>query len=183
MAEMVSFTASAKTGISAYPDSNAFEYQFSVVPPSGVTVMQPDNMVYSDTAMSGVRSRYSAQGYSPVRTATWTPPKIPGTYKITVNAKPMGADPAVPGTVVSASLDYTVAAPIASGDLNGDGIVDISDALKALQASAGLVTLTTQEKSRGDVAPLVSGKPQPDGIMDVGDAMVILKKALGLVTF
>jgi hypothetical protein len=182
-AEKVTFTAAAKTGISAYPDSNAYEYRFSVTPPAGVTTTQPDNMVYSDATMTGVKSMYAGQGYSLVREATWTPPKVPGTYVVQVSAKPMGADPATPGAVVTATLDYTVADPIASGDLNGDGKVDIADALKALQASVGMVTLTTQERSRGDVAPLVAAKPRPDGIIDIGDALVIMKKVLGLATF
>jgi FtsP/CotA-like multicopper oxidase with cupredoxin domain len=72
---------------------------------------------------------------------------------------------------------------MASGDLNGDGIVDIADALKSLRATVGLVNLTSNEKVRGDVAPLVSGRPSPDGIIDSGDTLVILRKALGLASY
>lgn len=70
-----------------------------------------------------------------------------------------------------------------TGDVNGDGKVDISDALKAMQSSAGLIVLTAAEQARGDVGPLVNGKPQPDGVIDTGDAVIIANKALGLVTF
>jgi len=72
---------------------------------------------------------------------------------------------------------------IPSGDLNGDGIVDISDALLALQIIIGLKTATTVQMSAGDVAPLANGKPVPNGILDLSDAVVMLKKAVGLLTW
>jgi hypothetical protein len=68
----------------------------------------------------------------------------------------------------------------ASGDVNGDGKVDIADALLAMKASVNLVTPTADELKRGDVAPLVNGVPQPDGKIDIEDAMLILRKAVGL---
>lgn len=71
----------------------------------------------------------------------------------------------------------------ASGDINGDGVVDISDALRALQIAVGLVTPSAAELASGDVAPLLNGAPQPDGVIDVGDAFLLLRKSVGSVTW
>ena len=71
----------------------------------------------------------------------------------------------------------------ASGDMNNDGNVDIADALYALRISAGLVSPTLNDLSRGDVAPLVNGIPQPDGKIDISDVVVIMRKAVGLTTW
>ena len=71
------------------------------------------------------------------------------------------------------------------GDLNGDGVVDISDALLALRIAVGIVSLSpsADEFVRGDVAPLTGGVPTPDGAITVADALLILKRAVGLVTW
>jgi hypothetical protein len=68
-----------------------------------------------------------------------------------------------------------------NGDLNGDGNVDIGDALLALQVSIGLVqTATFEQLLRGDVAPLVTHVPVPDGKIRIDDAVLILQKAIGI---
>ena len=89
------------------------------------------------------------------------------------------------GNYVLAVHDGDVAAPDnpQSGDLTGDGGVDIFDALLALQIAVGKVTATPAQLSRGDVAPFVSGKPQPDGAINSGDALVILRKVVGLISW
>ena len=69
------------------------------------------------------------------------------------------------------------------GDLNGDGYVDIQDALALLRISLGLDPITPEALAHGDVAPLVGGVPQPDGKIDVGDVLVLLRKIVGLVDF
>lgn len=68
----------------------------------------------------------------------------------------------------------------ASGDINGDGRIDIADALLAMRASVSLVTPTADQLKRGDVAPMVNGVPEPDGKIDIEDAILILRKAVGL---
>lgn len=68
-----------------------------------------------------------------------------------------------------------------SGDLNGDSVVDITDALLALRIAAGLDIPTASELAHGDVAPLVNGLPQPDGRIDVSDVVVLLRKSAGLL--
>lgn len=67
-----------------------------------------------------------------------------------------------------------------NGDLNGDNIVDIADALKALRFAAGLDTPTASDIAHGDVAPLVAGIRTPDGKIDISDVVAILRKAVGL---
>ena len=70
-----------------------------------------------------------------------------------------------------------------SGDLNGDHVIDTSDALRALRIAAGLVAPTANDLAYGDVAPIVNGVPQPDGRIDIGDVVVILRRAVGLITW
>ncbi len=62
------------------------------------------------------------------------------------------------------------------GDLNGDGLVDLSDALLTLQIAAGNAQPTHDELQRGDIAPLINGASVPDGIIDIGDVIVVLSK-------
>jgi alpha-tubulin suppressor-like RCC1 family protein len=73
--------------------------------------------------------------------------------------------------------------PVANGDINGDGVFDLRDAMLALRVATGLQAPTTAMLAAGDVAPLVNNVPHPDGKIDVGDVVVLLRKAVGLVTF
>jgi hypothetical protein len=66
------------------------------------------------------------------------------------------------------------------GDLNGDGAVDIADALKTLRISAGLDVPSASDYSNGDVAPLANSQRYPDGKIDIDDVVAILRKAVGL---
>ena len=69
------------------------------------------------------------------------------------------------------------------GDVNGDGCVDIRDALALLRISMGLDPVTAEVLAHGDVAPLISGVPQPDGKINLGDVVVLLRKVVGLANF
>jgi serine protease len=69
------------------------------------------------------------------------------------------------------------------GDVNGDGKVDVSDALLVLRIAIGLETATADMVARGDVAPLINGKPTPNGVIDIGDALILLKIVVGLVSW
>ena len=68
---------------------------------------------------------------------------------------------------------------LTAGDLSGDGIVDVTDALKSLRIAAGLDAASGPEIALGDVGPLVDGKPQPDGEIDLTDVVVILRMSVG----
>ncbi|HET6419778.1 MAG TPA: Ig-like domain repeat protein [Geobacteraceae bacterium] len=67
-----------------------------------------------------------------------------------------------------------------SGDINGDGKIDIADALMAMKVTVNLMTLNAEQLKRGDVAPLVNSVSEPDGTIGLDDAILILRKAVGL---
>jgi hypothetical protein len=67
-----------------------------------------------------------------------------------------------------------------NGDINGDGVVDIADALLSLKAGVGLTHLSAVQLVRGDVGPLINNVPIGDGKIDIEDSILILRKAVGL---
>lgn len=69
------------------------------------------------------------------------------------------------------------------GNFKGTGVVDLSDAIKALRIAVGLDIPTTLDMLHGDVAPLVSGVPAPNNTIDITDALAILRKVVGLISF
>jgi len=62
---------------------------------------------------------------------------------------------------------------VSTGDINGDGNVDVVDVLLATRIAVGDLVPTTNQLLRGDVAPLISGLPVPDGVINAGDLVVI----------
>lgn len=93
------------------------------------------------------------------------------------------------GNTADATISLTVnnnaaPAPVSahSGDVNGDGVVNIADALLILQAAVNPVLQTDAIKAAGDVAPLdANGKPKGDGVVNLNDALLLLQRAVGLV--
>ncbi len=83
---------------------------------------------------------------------------------------------------IQSGIPHIVPSVILYGDLNGDGIVDVADALRSLKIAIGLITPTASDQSRGDVGPLVNGKVVADGKIDITDAVLILEKTVGLVS-
>lgn len=69
----------------------------------------------------------------------------------------------------------TVSSALKRGDVNNDGIVDASDALKALQAISG--TVAKQD------AHVVNGDLNEDGTLSVRDALMILQDIAGLADY
>jgi len=94
-----------------------------------------------------------------------------------------GFDDAVEIAAASDPLDSGSIPGSASGDINGDGKVDVADLLKGYQFLFGSATPGTDELLRGDVAPLVSGQPVPDGQFTAGDILVIQRKITGAISF
>jgi hypothetical protein len=86
-------------------------------------------------------------------------------------------------TAAAAGPSATFTVDNSSGDIDGNGVVDISDALKALRFAAGLDSPTALDIAHADVAPLVNGIPHPDGKIDISDVVVILRKAVGLSSY
>ena len=71
----------------------------------------------------------------------------------------------------------------ANGDINNDGVVNISDLLMALQILNKGYIPKPAEQARWDVAPLVGGVPQPDGVNTVGNYFMLQRKALIHIDF
>ena len=70
------------------------------------------------------------------------------------------------------AMDSEPAEPV-EGDVNGDGEVDISDALAVLRHAMQLEEL--------DDAGIASADVNGDGAVDLSDALIILRMAMGLV--
>ncbi len=70
----------------------------------------------------------------------------------------------------------TGSACTANGDVNGDGVVDAGDVVLAQRIAMGIVTPTSTQLCRGDVAPAGA----PDGVINAADVVVIQRKAMGL---
>jgi hypothetical protein len=60
-----------------------------------------------------------------------------------------------------------------TGDLNGDGLLDVTDARWVAEAAIGIRELSPEERERADVAP-------PFGVIDITDARFLAEAALGL---
>jgi len=75
-----------------------------------------------------------------------------------------------------APLSFTTgqAVTLGNGDINGDGTVNVADAILAARFVVGLTQLTAQQISSADTR-------LPAGTVDVGDVVWILKVAVGLV--
>ena len=79
------------------------------------------------------------------------------------------------GTTVNATF-------MPSGDLNGDGILDVKDALKALNILVGLFPPTADDLVAMKVTPLdAAGRPNGTGAPDLNDVVMILRRVLGIV--
>ena len=116
--------------------------------------------------------------YDPAtRTASFTPtprlaPTTTYTAAVSTGVKDLAGNP----LVAPVSWTFTTD-PV--GDFDGNGIVNLDDALRCLSVSVGRTTASAEQLLRGDVAPLQGGKPLPDGKITVGDAVVILERIVG----
>ncbi|MFZ4858939.1 MAG: beta strand repeat-containing protein, partial [Desulfuromonadaceae bacterium] len=98
------------------------------------------------------------------------------TYVVTVSAMDLAGNK-------PKEVQRNITRRLPNGALNGSAEPSLADALKVLNVTVGLETLSASEKVNADVAPLVNGKPVSDGTVDVGDALVILKRVIGLLTW
>ena len=124
---------------------------------------------------------------------TVTPNAMFQVKDITVNGTPATfTKPAKPGDpVVFTSLALTANGTtlnttfMPSGDLDGNGNLDIGDALKASRILLGLPSApTAADLVAMKVAPLdAAGRPNGTGAPDLNDLVLILRRALGIVTW
>jgi uncharacterized repeat protein (TIGR02543 family) len=102
---------------------------------------------------------------------------------VTTTSNPLTVSNVTASQTIMAHFASDSAAVLPDGDINMDGVVDVADALLALRAAIGVQSVSSAQKSHGDVAPLSSGVPHPDEVIDIGDVVVILRKAVGLVNW
>jgi hypothetical protein len=69
-----------------------------------------------------------------------------------------------------------------SGDINGDGVVDVRDLLLMQKIVLGTSVATTDQQLRGDIAPLSSGVPVPDGVLNAADYLILQQVVLGKIS-
>jgi len=95
-------------------------------------------------------------------------------------ASPAIATALTPGamTMITSSGSILTSSIMLLGDTNGNGKVDISDALLALRIALGLDNPTDIQKFSADMAPRVNGTCQPDGKIDIADAIMILQQVM-----
>ena len=72
---------------------------------------------------------------------------------------------------------------IIPGDINNDGIVNMSDVLLALQFVFQNIKSTYQELQRGDIAQMYDKRWVTDGIIDMRDILAIYFKAHRRIVF
>ena len=71
----------------------------------------------------------------------------------------------------------SAAAELLLGDVNGDGNIDIADAILILRDIIGMINIVEQYGPEGFIRADVSG----DGSLDVGDAILILRYIVGII--
>jgi hypothetical protein len=89
-------------------------------------------------------------------------------------------------TAIDPALNTTqlfYAKGVPTGDCNGDGLVNINDAILALRHVAHTTTLTGIPRFQCDVGGLVGGHAAQDGDIDITDAVLILGKSAGVLSF
>ena len=74
----------------------------------------------------------------------------------------------------------TINMPVPDGDLDGDGVVTIKDALAIIKLVVNNQKPTVQQLAHGDIGPLLNGKANPKGSLQIVDAILVLRKALNL---
>lgn len=80
------------------------------------------------------------------------------------------------------TLPYKKGVP--TGDVDGDGVVRLADALAALRHVAGTEVIIDPTKFfNGDVGGLIDGRVARNGVIDITDSVLILNKAYGLMAF
>ena len=140
---------------------------------AATTQSSPNYSISGASIVSGGGSSTDADGVSKtavaIGRALYIPPEVNASSP-TYNSKPVAQ--VAPGG--GGGFLHT-------GDINGDGAVDIVDALLALKAGIGLIKLSPDESTRGDVGPLANRIPVGNGKVDIEDALIILSKAVGLI--
>lgn len=92
---------------------------------------------------------------------------LPGTYTFRLTVRDQAGNQ---------TTDLRSLRLIIPGDLNGDGRVNLTDALLALRIALGLLQPTSDQLQAGDLSPLTGG----DGRITLSDVTLILRRAVSL---
>jgi len=104
---------------------------------------------------------------------------VPGLQLSKVGTIPVRVvNPAVVGGGASNTFPFTIAPSRNYGDVNGDGVITVEDALIVLRVAGGLATLP--DITTADLAPYPSTAPRGygDGIVNMRDAVSVLQALL-----
>jgi alpha-tubulin suppressor-like RCC1 family protein len=117
------------------------------------------------------------------QTFSFTPKAGYQVVNVIADGIPRGSLPSFTFNNVTASGHTLNVVFIPDGDLNGDGLVNVADALLALQIAVQLRSANSFEMLHGDVAPFDTlGIPTPNGQINISDALTILRKTVGLTS-
>lgn len=148
------------------------QYTVTTAGSTGGSITPASTQVAINTSASFTVSIDTANGYRSV--------KVSGCGGILDNmvytTAPVTADCTVTATFSLLPDGVIVPAP-------GKSAPDISDALRALKISLGMLPATAADLQNGDVGPLTGGVPQPDGVINLGDAVVLLRRSLNMASW
>ncbi len=123
------------------------------------------------------------QNYSTNNTYILPDTTTVGTYTISVDVSTCGGCSNSPDFTSSPPYSKSISYDIYQlmGDVNGDGVVSIADALLVMQFLSGITTLTPAQRALADVAPLdVNFLPLGGNGVETGDVLAILRRAVGM---
>jgi len=197
------WAALAATSNGTTPGTYSFTYTFANAPgtypvlirairtsDSSEQVRSQRNFIYSGTSYTVTPSAGTGSSISPTTPQSVISGNITS-FTVTANAgygilSVTGCNGTLSGS------NYTTGAIIGNCNVsvttvkhNGNGGASpdptIADALKALQAYFGTVTLTPAEKILYDVAPIAAnGVPQGNGVVDIADVIMIMRRIVGI---
>jgi hypothetical protein len=114
----------------------------------------------------------------------------PSAYDVGLDTNPLSADSDSDGIIdgiesQAGTNPLDAASSFVWGDINNSGDVDVADVLLATRAALGVLTLSSAQLARGNVAPLVAGQPasMPGDDFNTADLLLITSKATGVMNF
>lgn len=114
----------------------------------------------------------------------------PSGYDAGLDTDPLNSDSDSDGIIdgtesQAGSNPLDAASSFVWGDINNSGDVNAADVLLATRAVLGVLTLSSAQLARGNVAPLVAGQPasMPGDDFNAADLLLITSKATGVMSF
>ncbi|WP_298273270.1 Ig-like domain-containing protein [Geobacter sp.] len=145
-----------------------------------VSIAATDNIGVSKVELYLNGTLFATYGSAPFDISWDTTKYANGSYTLTAKAYDAS------GNVSSAQVQVTLAPKIGSvgtvkGDMNGDGIITVADAIIALKQ---MMSANPNSNTNADVYPLdVNAKPSGNGVVDINDILTILKRSIGSLSW